>query len=259
MGFRPGLAEQSFLITTMRPPNARRHLIIAGAAWLVASVLGIAAVLAVGRILPVVASKEATIVDGAFVLLTAVSVPVLMLVVVTLVYAALRFRARPDDDADGPPLHGHRALEVGWVLVTLVLVGFLALYGSLGLVEIRGGERHDLRVQVTALQWQWRFEYPDLGITSKELVLPVGERALVTITSRDVIHSFSVPAFGVKMDAVPGRTTTISVTPTEIGGYGLQCFELCGLGHTRMTANVTVLSAAEFAAWVEAQRQAAQP
>lgn len=241
------------------PSEYRRHLVVAGTIWFVASILGIAAVLALGHILPVVASKEATIVDGAFVLLTAVSVPVLALVVVGLVYSAIRFRARDDDPADGPPIHGHRRFEIGWVVVTLVLVGFLALYGSIGLVEIRGGENHDLRVQVTGLQWEWRFEYPDLGITSKELVLPVGERALVTITSRDVIHSFSVPAFGVKMDAVPGRTTTISVTPTEIGGFGVQCFELCGLGHTRMTANVTVLSVADFQAWVEAQRQAAKP
>jgi cytochrome c oxidase subunit 2 len=241
--------------------EARRHLVIAGAIWAVASALGIAAVLAVGRILPVVASREAGIVDGAFVLLTAVSVPVLMLVVVGLVYSAIRFRARPGEDGegDGPPIHGHRALEVGWLVVTLGLVGFLALYGSIGLIEIRGGERHDLRVEATALQWQWRFAYPDLGITSKELVVPVGERIQVTITSRDVVHSFSVPAFGVKMDAVPGRTTTVTVTPTEIGGYGVQCAELCGFGHTRMTADVAVVSAADFEAWVAQQRQAAQP
>lgn len=240
-------------------PSARRHLLLAGAIWLVTSALGIAAVFAVGRILPTVASKEATIIEGAFELLTVVSIPVLMLVVVGLIYSVLRFRVRSDDEAEGPPIRGHRLFELGWLGVTLALVGFLALYGSAGLLEIRGGEQHDLRVQATALQWQWRFEYPELGIKSTELVLPVDERALISITSRDVIHSFFVPAFGVKMDAVPGRTTTISVTPTEIGGYGLQCAELCGLGHTRMTANVAVVSAADFAAWVESQRQAAQP
>ncbi len=236
----------------------RRHLLTAGAIWLVASAAGVVAVLTAGRILPVAASREATIVDGAFVFLTVLSIPVVMLVVVGLLYSAVRFRARTEDDADGPAIHGHRPFELGWLVVTFVLVGFLALYGSLGLIEIRGGEREDLRVQVTALQWQWRFEYPDLGITSKELVVPVGERILLTITSQDVIHSFFVPAFGVKMDAVPGRTTTISVTPTVIGGYGLQCAELCGLGHTRMMANVAVVSVADFQAWVETQRQAAQ-
>jgi cytochrome c oxidase subunit 2 len=241
--------------------EARRHLLVAGAIWVVASIVGIAAVLAVGRILPSVASREAGIVDGAFVLLTLVSVPVLALVVVGLGYSAIRFRARDAEPVDGPPIHGHRAFEVGWLVVTLGLVAFLALYGSIGLLEIRGSEtqRPDLRVQVTALQWQWRFEYPDLGIQSKELVVPVGARVLIAITARDVVHSFSVPAFGVKMDAVPGRTTTITVTPTEIGGYGLQCAELCGLGHTGMTANVAVVSAADFEAWVAAQRQAAQP
>ncbi len=241
--------------------EARRHLAVAGAIWLVVSILGIAAVLAVGRILPIVASREAGVVDGAFVLLTVVSVPVLALVVVGLVYSAVRFRARDDDLADGPAIHGHRAFEIGWLVVTLGLVAFLALYGAIGLLEIRGSDTqpHDLRVQATALQWQWRFDYPDLGIQSKELVVPVGERILITITSRDVVHSFFVPAFGVKMDAVPGRTTTITVTPTEIGGYGVQCAELCGFGHTRMTANVAVLSAADFEAWVATQRQAAQP
>lgn len=240
---------------------ARRHLLVAGAIWVAVSIVGVAAVLAVGRILPQVASREARIVDGAFVLLTLVSVPVLALVVVGLVYSAIRFRAPDADPADGPPIRGHRALEVGWLVVTLGLVAFLALYGSIGLLEIRGSdtERPDLHVQVTGLQWQWRFEYPDLGIQSKELVVPVGARILITITSRDVIHSFSVPPFGVKMDAVPGRTTRIMVTPTEVGGYGVQCFELCGFGHTRMTANVAVLSAADFEAWVATQRQAATP
>lgn len=242
----------------MGSTDPRRHLLTAGAIWLVASAIGIAAVLTAGRILPMAGSREATIIDGAFVLLTVVSVPVLMLVVVGLLYSALRFRARSEDDADGPAIHGHRPFELGWLLVTFVLVAFLALYGSLGLIEIRGEASHDLRVQATALQWQWRFEYPDLGITSKELVVPVGERILVTITSRDVIHSFFVPAFGVKMDAVPGRTTTIAVTPTEVGGYRLQCAELCGLGHTRMTANVAVVSVVDFEQWVETQRQAAQ-
>lgn len=241
--------------------QARRHLLVAGTIWAVVSILGITAVLAVGRILPIVASREAGVVDGAFILLTVVSVPVLALVVVGLIYSAVRFRARADDPADGPPIHGHRAFEIGWLVVTLGLVAFLALYGAMGLLEIRGSDTqpHSLRVEVTALQWQWRFEYPDLGIQSKELVVPVGERILITITSRDVVHSFSVPAFAVKMDAVPGRTTTITVTPTEIGGYGLQCAELCGFGHTRMTANVAVVSAADFEAWVATQRQAAQP
>jgi len=85
----------------------RHHFLVAGAIWVVVSIVGMAAVLAVGRILPIVASREARIVDGAFVLLTLVSVPVLALVVVGLGYSAIRFRARDAEPTDGPPIHGH--------------------------------------------------------------------------------------------------------------------------------------------------------
>ena len=109
----------------------------------------------------------------------------------------------------------------------------------------------------SASQWSWKFEYPDLGVESKELTLPVGQRAHITIVAKDVVHAFSVPAFGVKKDAVPGRETYIYVTPTFTGKYTAQCAEMCGLGHTRMVAAVRVLEGPEFEAWVVQQQQQA--
>ncbi|TAJ34962.1 MAG: cytochrome c oxidase subunit II, partial [Nitrospirae bacterium] len=162
------------------------------------------------------------------------------------------FRAG-DDDGDGPPIHGHRRLEAGWVLGTFVMVVGLAAYGTAGLLEIRGEQHADLEVRADAKQWQWEFDYPDLGIASSELVLPVDRRIHITIISEDVVHSFSVPAFGVKQDAVPGRETQIYVTPNLIGKYGVQCAELCGLGHTRMTTPVTVMDPTAFDDWVKLQ------
>jgi cytochrome c oxidase subunit 2 len=236
----------------------RRHLAVAVAIWAVLSIIGAVAVLGM-QILPVVASKEAEVVNGAFVVLTAASVPVLMLVVVPIVYAAIRFRGS-GDEVDGPPIHGHRAFESAWVLVSLALVLGLAAFGTIGLLEIRGGTEADLEVRAEATQWAWEFEYPDLGIHSEELVLPVNRRVRVTIVSDDVLHSFSVPAFGIKLDAVPGRETALHVTPTETGSYGAQCAELCGLGHTRMVAGVSVMEMAEFEAWAaEQQLQQQQP
>jgi len=239
--------------------TARRDLVIAVAIWAVLSAVGVVVVLG-AQILPVIASREAEVVNGAFVVLTVASVPILMLVVVPIVYSAVRFRAGGDDEeTDGPPIHGHRAFEAGWVVVSFVLVVALAAFGTIGLLEIRGGPDADLEVRAEATQWAWEFEYPDLGVHSKELVLPVDRRVRISIVSDDVLHSFYVPAFGIKQDAVPGRVTYLHVTPTVTGEYGVQCAELCGLGHTKMATGATVVELSGFEAWVAEQQQPPQP
>jgi cytochrome c oxidase subunit 2 len=233
--------------------SARRHFAIAAAIWAVLSVLGVAAVAGI-QILPVIASREAEIVDRAFVILTAASVPVLMLVVVAIGYSVVRFRAGGDQE-EGPAVRGHRLFEAGWVVVSLVAVLLLAAYGTAGLLDIRGDQSADLEVRVMATQWKWSFEYPGSGVTSKDLVLPADVRVRFTLESDDVIHSFYVPAFGIKNDVVPGRRSEIYVTVTEPGTYGVQCAELCGIGHTRMLGPVRVLERAEFDAWLGDQKE----
>ena len=153
--------------------------------WVVLSVFG--AVLVAGlQIMPVIASREAEIENGAFVVLTVLSVPVLMLVVVVLAYSALRFRAT-DDTVDGPPTHGHRGFQAVWLGVSLMLVFVLSAYGTLGLIDIRGTQTADFEVNVVAEQWAWHFEYPAAGVVSDELHIPVGRRVHLRITSIDVI------------------------------------------------------------------------
>jgi cytochrome c oxidase subunit 2 len=233
--------------------SPRGHFWIAAAAWAVLSIVG--AVLVAGiQILPVIASKEAEIEDRAFVLLTVLSVPVLMFVVVGLVYSALRFRAN-GDDSDGPPIHGHRGFQAAWLAISLALVIGLFGYGAVGLLEIRGVQAADFEVQVSGKQWAWHFTYPS-GVTSTELHIPVGERVHLVIESTDVIHSFWVPAFGIKMDAVPGRPTQVYLTATEVGTYPGLCAELCGFGHTDMGLDAVVSSSADLDAWLNAQPSA---
>lgn len=230
---------------------------MAGAAWLVLSILGV--VLVLGRqIIPVIASREAEIENSALVLLAAVSVPVLMLVVVGLAYAALRFRAT-DEVADGPPVHGHARFELAWVGVSLALVLGLFAYGAVGLLDIRGAQTADFEVNVSAEQWAWHFEYPGTGVRAKELHVPVGRRVHLVITSSDVIHSFWVPAFGIKQDAVPGRPTHVYLTATHGGTYSGVCTELCGLGHTNMTTTVVASDEAALGAWLSEQPKAPPP
>ena len=232
--------------------NPRRHLLIAGAAWVVLSVVSMVLVAGI-QILPIVASNEAEVEDRAFVLLTVVAMPVLMLVVVGLVYSALRFRASEDDEEDGPPIHGHRGLQAAWVgLSTLMVIGLFA-YGAVGLIEIRGAQDADYVITVAAEQWKWHITYPGYEVDVPELHVPLDQRVRIDITSLDAIHSFWVPAFGIKQDAVPGRTTTIYVTVTEPGSYGGQCAELCGLGHTTMTFPVVAEPMADLIDWLDHQ------
>jgi cytochrome c oxidase subunit II len=231
--------------------SPRRHLWIAGAIWAVLSIVGAALVAGV-QILPVIASREAEIEDSAFVLLTVLSVPVLMFVVVGLAYSALRFRA-DGDEADGPPIHEHRAVQGVWLGVSFALVIGLFAYGAVGLVDIRGAQASDFEVQVLGEQWKWSFKYTAAGVVSKELHIPVGERVHLVINSKDVIHSFWVPAFGIKQDAVPGRPTQIYVTATVAGTYPGLCAELCGSGHTGMHLTVVVSETDELETWLSTQ------
>jgi len=108
---------------------------------------------------------------------------------------------------------------------------------------------------VTAFQWGWKFDYPDYGISSNELHLPVNKQVLLKMSSRDVIHSFWVPEFRVKQDVVPGRTTELRITPTLIGDtYKVRCAEICGTSHAFMRSPVIVVEEAGFASWVSDQQ-----
>jgi cytochrome c oxidase subunit 2 len=235
--------------------SPRRHLLTAGAVWIVLSILGIILVEQL-QIMPVIASREAEIENRAFVILTASSVPVLLFVVVGLVYTALRFRASKatatDRMTDGPAIHGHLPTQAAWVIVSFILVLGLFGYGALGLVEIRGAQTADFEVHVRAEQWAWHYQYAN-GATTTELHIPVDRRVHLILNSDDVIHSFWVPAFGVKQDVVPGHPTQIYTTATHSGTFPGMCAELCGLGHTGMTTTVVVSDQAALDAWLSQQ------
>ncbi|MEO8468173.1 MAG: cytochrome c oxidase subunit II, partial [Chloroflexota bacterium] len=221
-----------------------------GAIWIVLSAIGIVLVSGM-QIMPRIASKEAVIENDAFVLLSVLSVPVLLFVVVGLAYSAWKFRAT-DQTTEGPPVHEHRGFQAVWLGISFVLVLVLFAYGSLGLVAIRGDQSADFEVRVEAQQWHWEYHYPS-GVKAEELHIPVNTRVHLVIDSEDVIHSFWVPAFGVKQDAVPGLITQIYMTATEVGTFPGMCAELCGLGHTGMTTTVVVSDQAAVDAWLSQQ------
>jgi cytochrome c oxidase subunit 2 len=205
--------------------------------------------------LPDSASEEFDRIQAIYWFATWMSVAIFAIVGAVVVYSVWKWRVPPDDDAEGPPIHGHTGLEIAWTAVPAILVIALGIVSAV--VMSKNGETNDDALQVRAVgqQFAWKFEYPELGeFSSGELVLPVGQQAHFTMEAVDVIHSFWVPNLGQKMDAVPGIETTINVTPNETGDFAVVCTELCGLGHATMRAKARVVTQAEFDEWVEEQQ-----
>src|ERR671932_2092817 len=154
-----------------------------------------------------------------------------------LLSATLRFRARPDDDSDGAPIHGHTGLEIAWTAVPAVLVAAISVVSAVALAQNDRLPKKHMRVNVYAQQFAWSFAYPTYkGLTSSTLRLPLHMPVELKMHSldRDVIHSFWVPQFGQKQDVVPGITTRLIITPKRLGTYPVVCTELCGEGHALM-------------------------
>ncbi len=201
--------------------------------------------------LPTSASEEMDRIEFTFWFTTVICIAVFAIVAAVIVYSVLKFRAHPDDDRDGPPIHGHTALEIYWTAIPAVLVTAISVVSAIVLAKNDDAGPNPLRIAVTAQQFAWKFEYPgDDPVTSGTLVLPLKESVKLTLRSLDVIHAFWIPEMGQKSDAVPGVETTLVLTPTRIGSYSLACAELCGLGHALMRARVRVVERAEYEAFL---------
>ena len=209
--------------------------------------------------LPPNAAEERDGIDLVFWFTTAICIAIFALVGAVIVYSVFKFRARPDDDEDGPPIHGNTGLEIVWTAVPAILVTAIAVISGIVLVKNdRAGTNH-LNVDVTARQFAWTFSYPGQGnLTSAQLRLPVGRSTELHLTALDVIHSFWVPEFGQKQDALPGQDTKVVITPTKVGTYPVICTELCGLGHALMRTSAIVMKPSAFGTWVKRQQAALQ-
>lgn len=172
---------------------------------------------------------------------------VLLVVEGLLIYSALRGRlglgAATMDSS----------LETLWVLLPSAIVIVISVYSIRVLTGLERPTREPLIIEVTASQWEWSFYYPESDVTSRELHLPRGRAAELRLISRDVVHSFWVPAFGGKIDAVPHRRTVWTVLPQRLGSYPIVCAEYCGPGHSDMQAAVWVEAQADFQAWLQDQ------
>jgi cytochrome c oxidase subunit 2 len=203
---------------------------------------------------PTPAAESSDDIDTLYDVLLIFSVPIFILVMTIAIYSVWKFRARPGDMRDGAPIHGNTRLEVVWVTIPFLIVSGLAVYSWIVLDDIEAKAQNEMTVNVTGQQFTWTFEYPQGQggdpVRAKELVLPKDQPVIFKIKTADVIHSFWVPQFRLKSDAVPGITTQVRLTPNREGTYRVVCTELCGLGHATMRQNVRVVPRAEFDSWL---------
>src|SRR6266404_8012162 len=199
-------------------------------------------------------------------LVLAICSTIFLIVVGLLVYAVVRFRHRPGDEASEPPqIYGSNQIETAWTVLPILIVFVLILVTSRTIADIQNRKAAPGAVHATVVghQWWWEIRYPELGIvTANELHVPASsvssqQPTFLKLESADVAHSFWVPQLAGKTDLIPGRENSMWFEPTQPGTYLGNCAEYCGMQHARMLIRVIVHPPGEFEHWVTQQQQAA--
>jgi cytochrome c oxidase subunit II len=256
--WRPATAaavEQETVVenkTENRKRGNMKHFVIVGILVILSTVLVNFVLNSIG-LLPAAASLQAGPIDKLFTTHFFFISFLFSLITVFLVYSIVVFRKRAGEPDDGTHFSGSHRLEIAWTIVPLATVLYIAFLGSQSLSETRRVDPQAMVVNVTAGQWFWSYEYPEHGITSSSLYLPVDRQVLLRLSSQDVIHSFWVPEFRVKQDVLPGENLVkeLRFTPTIVGEYVNRCSEMCGGAHAYMNSPVIVLDQADFDIWLE--------
>jgi cytochrome c oxidase subunit 2 len=206
------------------------------------------------RLFPEQASTIAARVDGLFWFLVGVSGFFSVLIFLLLFYYAIKYRRRPGNVR--PPQTGtHNRLEVAWILGLTALTMVMFVWGAkLYATVMLASPGEALEVYAVGKQWMWKFQHPDGQREINELHVPVGHPVKMIMTSQDVIHSFFVPAFRVKMDVLPAKFTTIWFEASKPGVYHLFCAEYCGTAHSGMRGQVIALPPAQYEEWLSSTR-----
>lgn len=248
-------------------------------------------------LMPVAASKDAAEIDSVFNWMMTIATGLFLLVEGVLLYCVIRFRRRPGDQSDGPPVEGNVPLEIFWTAIPTVIVFILAIYSfevynnlggldatnsrdlvaqqttmegnnSTGKMVAIASHHHQfalgigpdygangglppLEVNVKGIQYAWIFTYPETGVISGELHIPVDRPVKLNLEAGDVIHALWVPQLRLKQDVIPGRTSILAFTSNREGSYPIICAELCGAYHGGMKSMLYVQSQSDFEQWVQ--------
>lgn len=239
-------------------------------------------------LLPEQASQQAPLVDGFFRIMLTIAIALFLVVEGTILIFLIKYRRRAGDNTDGVPVEGNVPLEIFWTAIPAVIVIGLGIYSvdvynqmggfepgshahggtaiaatlnqpheshisaniGIGASPTSQGKEPDLIVDVQGMQYAWIFNYPNSGIVSGELHIPVGADVQLNLSAQDVIHSFWVPQFRLKQDALPGIATQLRFVATKPGTYPVVCAELCGGYHGSMRTQVVVHTLEDFDNWL---------
>ncbi|MEJ2077383.1 MAG: cytochrome c oxidase subunit II [Acidobacteriota bacterium] len=199
--------------------------------------------------LPQAASAMAGRVDLLYLFLIAVSVFFFVLVATLVFIFAIRYRKR-EGGADPTPIHGSLGLELLWTIIPFCLSMVMFGWGAVLYFNMFSPPEDAQNIYVVGKQWMWKIQHPEGNREIDELHVPLGASVRLIMTSEDVIHSFYVPAFRMKMDVVPGRYTSTWFKATKIGKYHLFCAEYCGTKHSEMVGSVYVMDPVEYEDWL---------
>ncbi len=231
----------------------------------------VAVLLVVFPTLPPVASEQAENTDAIYKYMLGISGVIFGLVTVVLLYVVIAFRARRGETGDGAPIHGVTWLEVVWTAIPALIVISIVVFSAdvLGKNEkaLANTPADAVHVHVQGFRFNWEYAYTDASAgleQQSQLVVPVNTPIVFSLETRDVIHSFWVPAWRVQMNTTPGQVNELTVTPTKVGEYPIVCAFLCGPGHADMNSEVgdasavkpvRVVTREEYDAWVAEQKQ----
>ena len=198
---------------------------------------------------PTQASSLAPEIDNLYLGVIAITAFFAMIVVVCVIYFAIKYRDHTGDKV-GAPITGSVPLELGWSLIPFVISIGIFVWASVVFFHIVRAPDQTLEIYSTGKRWMWRFQHIDGQREINELHVPVGRAVRVVFTSEDVLHDLFIPAFRVKADAVPGRYSAIWFEPTKVGEYHLFCAEYCGTRHSGMIGTVYVMEQADYQTWL---------
>jgi len=201
-------------------------------------------------------SSFAQEIDIAMLVVFGITTIVFFIVIGVMFYFAYKYSSKRYKREDIVNIEHNNKLEIAWTVLPMFLLAIMFYYGMTSLKVMREIPKDNMEVKVTGQMWFWTHEYPN-GKTTTDLYVPIGENIKLAITAKknDVLHSYYVPAFRFKQDAVPGYTYNAWFKATKLGAYDVFCAEYCGVRHSKMLAKVYVLSKKDFDAWYNSDKK----
>ncbi len=184
--------------------------------------------------------------DTTFLIIISISFALLLIVTVAMIYFVIKYDRKKHPKPEN--IHGNTLLEVLWTLIPTILVLFIFFNSFSAFKNMRNVPPDAMQITVTGQMWKWTFDYQN-GKKTDTLYVPIGKPIKMLIKSIDVNHSFYLPHFRVKEDAIPGRTNYLWFQPNELGDFTITCAEYCGLNHAYMYSKVVVMPEKEFNDW----------